>query len=253
MEAGRAAGGANLQFLAELGHALGRRAMLEAAQRAWLVRYQSEDPADGREAARQLIKTENRSGWTDGAWANYLLVRVAEEAQAARALGHRAWADAYLLEAASMRAPKHDHEFWAAAAGSMLAALALCPEPEARRFELIQRGMLDVNEIDSGLSWNDTPYDTHVYSQDTAAAVEGRVMHDRRARPGSATFNGLAFLASRQAQSGGWGDTLSLLDDVAARGNDELAPADAADGETPECNAQIVRALAVAVMRTPRG
>ncbi len=253
VEAGRASGGSNLQFLAELGRATERPALVEAARRAWLRTYQSDDAGDAAEAARQLLTMENYSDWSDGAWGNYLLVRAAEEGRAARALGYHAWADAYLLQAASMWAPKHDHDFWASAAGSMLEALSACADPRAVRFRFAHSGLLEVNEIESGLSWNDTPYDTYLHAQETAAALEGRLMHERASRPRKSTVAGLAFVASRQAAHGGWGATLSLLDDVARRGDGDLAPADAAAEETPETNALLVRTMVRAALHAPRG
>lgn len=242
---GRGTSSGNLRLLADMGHAAGEPSLVEAARHAWISRFQSTLPADGREAARQLLATPPMGGVGEGDWRNYLLCRAAEEADLARSLGHEAWADAFLLEAAGAWAPKHDHGYWTSAAGSLLSALARSSDPAARRLEMAHRGLLESNELIDGISWNDTPYDAYVYASETASALAGRSLHERGARVGSPTFLGLEFLASRQAPHGGWGELLSLVDEVARQGDDELAPAASAALETPQLNAQVVSALAL--------
>lgn len=242
---GRATSSANLLLLAELGQVAGQPSLVETARDAWMKRFQSTAAADGAGAAQQLLGTPAPAHVDQGEWRNYLLSRAAEEADLARALGHEAWSDAFLLEAATTWSPKHDHAYWTSAAGSLLGALGRSSDPRVRRLELAYGGLLESNELIDGISWNDTPYDTYVYASETAAALAGRAIHERGARVESATFAGLEFLASRQAPHGGWGEMLSLVDEVAAAGDDELAPAAAAALETPALNALVVEALAL--------
>lgn len=237
----------NLLFIAELGRFRGEPALLQVADDAWRTAHPDESPDAAADAARQLMSSPNPTSWPDGAWRNYLLVRASEEADLARTLGHASWSDAYLVEAAGSWAPKHDHEFWASAAGSLLAELSRSSDPRVRRLELAERGLLESNQVLRGIAWNDTPYDTYVYASETAAALAGLIRNDRSVRPGTPAFEGLEFLAARQSDEGGWGSVLSLVDDVAEHGSDELSSADEAAAETPDLDAQVVRTLALSL------
>jgi hypothetical protein len=235
----------NLEFLAELGQQTGQPAFVEAAQRAWAGHHPADTAAQGAADARELVSRKAPGGWDPGDWRNYLLIRAAEESELGRMLGHSEWADAYVVEAASTWSPKHDHDYWASAAGALLGELERSQDPRSPRLALVQRGLLEANEVADGVSWNDTPYDNYVYLTETAAALAGRARQERFVRTRSATFSGLEFLASRQAPNGGWGAILSLVGDVAEHGDDEVAPAAAAAQESPAADAQAVEALAL--------
>lgn len=243
--AGRAVSVANLHFLSDLGDASGQPALADVARTAWLRAHHSTAPASGAATARRLLSLKCGGTWVAGDWRNYLLTRAADEADLARSLGHVEWADAFLLEAAGSWSPKHDHDYWASAAGGMLGALSRSQDPRARRFELAHRGMLDANQVIDGIAWNDTPYDTYVYGSETAASLAGRARNEGAVQPDSATLAGLEFLAARQAPHGGWGAVLSLVEEIAEEGDDETPAAALAAEETPLLDAQAVEALAL--------
>jgi hypothetical protein len=243
--AGRGVNAANLGLLRSMGEASGQPAFGDVARAAWLQLHRSTSADAGAASARRLLSLPCRGTWTPGDWRNYLLMRAAEEADLARSLGHDAWADAFLLEAAGAWSPKHDHDYWASAAGGMLGALGRSQDPRARRYELAHRGLLETNELIDGVAWNDTPYDTYVYLSETSASLAGRIRDEGGARPRTATFAGLEFLASRQAPHGGWGAVLSVIEEVAAEGDEETAPAAEAVEESPALNALAVEALAL--------
>jgi hypothetical protein len=245
LRAGRAASTCNLQLLADVGPAVGQPSLVETARTAWTNRHGAPEPDRARAEARELLSMPVPATWDEGNWRNYLLLRAAEEADLARSLGHAAWSDAFVIEAAGAWAPKHDHDYWASAAGSMLGALARSQDPRAARLQLAHRGLLETNEVIDGVSWNDTPYDSYVYVSETAAALSGRAVQERGARERSATFAGLEFLASRQAPHGGWGAVLSLSELAANDGEEDVAPAAEAEAETPDLDAQVVQALAL--------
>ena len=50
---------------------------------------------------------------------------------------------------------------------------------------------------------------------------------------------------ARQSSRGGWGEILSVLDDVALEGDEDAPPADEAVAESPDLDSQAVRALAL--------
>ena len=245
LRGGRGASTGNLQLLAAIGPAIGQPSLVETARTAWTLRHGDATPERASAEARELLSLPASGTWDSGDWRNYLLLRAAEEADLARSLGHAEWADAFVIEAAGTWAPKHDHDYWASAAGAMLGSLARSQDPRAARLELAHRGLLEANEVIDGISWNDTPYDAYVYLSETAGALAGRSVQERGARVSSATFAGLEFLASRQAPHGGWGAILSLSEAAASDGEEDVAPAADAEAETPMIDAEAVEALAL--------
>lgn len=241
----------NLLFLAHFGAATGRPDLVDLARhlrRQTLERKGHEDPVVAAEA---LAARENPTRWLDGAWRNYLLWSAGETVDLARAVGDHEWADRFAVAVASDWAPKHDYKWWTMGAGRMLEALARVPGPEARRLASVQLAALTNNELLPGIAWNDTPYDTHVYAQETASALQGLLASNE---PGAheRAVEGLLFLASRQAPDGGWASTLSLLDVQLAPGESGyVPPAELALDESAEQDAEIVLSLAMGLGAHP--
>jgi hypothetical protein len=232
----------NLIFLADYARATDQPGLMDTTERAWRERLAPGEIDDGRLAARRLLARANPTDWTDGAWHNWMLGRAGEEAELARLVGHGAWAEQFLIEAATTWAPKNDHAFWASAAGSMLEALSTSTSPEAARIREVDAWLLESNALLGGVPWNDTPYDTYAYAGETASALQGLLAHERITDSHS-DIDAVALLVARQSSRGGWGAVLSLVDEVAERGGDGLAPADMAEGETAEIDALVVGVL----------
>jgi hypothetical protein len=243
----RAASTGNLLFLAELGRLEGRSELTRVAAESWREQLVTRGCETPEASAAELMGRPNRTAWLDGAWRNYLLWHGGEMAELARAVGQDAWADAFTLAAAESWAPKRDHAWWTMGAGRMLEALADVRGPQARRLAAAETGLLRNDELAEGLPWNDTPYDTYVYTMESAAAIQG-LLADHAPQARQAGLLGLAELVRRQSTAGGWGATLSLLDAPIARdAADSVPPADVAVDETPELDAEMVLTLASAV------
>lgn len=234
----RSATTANLLFLAELGRATRRPELVERAALLRARRLDAGALADGAAAARALSARPNRTKWMDGAWRNYLLWHGGEAADLARAVGDPGWADAYTLELAAAWAPKHDHAWWTMGAGRALEGLAQVPGERARRLADAETSALLNNQLLPGVPWNETPYDSHVYALESAAALQG-LLASGEPEARRLAVEGATWLAFQQLPEGGWSPRVSL-----AEGGDE---AQHAVDESAEVNAEVLVALADAL------
>src|SRR5436190_3394343 len=232
----------NMMFLAELSEVTGDPQFADVARQTWAKRLTVAERADGAVAAKTLLSRRNSTAWLDGTWRNYLLSRAADEVELGRLLGEKKWADDYAVAAARSWAPKRDYDFWASATSGMVLALASSDSPEARRLLDVELSMLRQDELAPGLAWSDTPYDSYVYGSETAALLRGLVA-TATADSRQAATDGALLIAARQASHGGWGEVLSLFDQVAAEGSADAPPAELAAQETPELDAHLVLAL----------
>ena len=239
----------NLMFLAELGEVTGDTKLGEMAHQAWERRLTVAERVDGALAARTLFARKNPTAWLEGSWRNYVLGRAGDEVELARVVGEDSWADAYAVTAAQSWAPKRDYDFWGSATSGMVLALAGSESAEARRLLDVELSILRQDELAPGLIWSDSPYDSYVYASETAAVLRGLIASGspeaRRAAADAALL-----VAARQAEHGGWGEMLSLFDQVAEEGSAEVPAAALASDETPELDSQIVQALAE-LLRAP--
>lgn len=244
---------ANLLFLAELATEIDDEALLEATRRIRTARLGHERAESPQATAAAWMARRNPTRWMDGAWKNYLLWSAGDVADLARACGDEDWADAFTLEVARLWAPKHDHQWWALGAGRLAGSLARVPGAEARRLEAAQLSLIRGNELRPGLPWNDTPYDAYAYTQEAATVLSALALaRDESARERGRL--GLRVLAARQAGHGGWGTMFSLLEHAVPEGHaDWVPPAELAAGETPEQDAAVVTALALAHGARPAG
>jgi hypothetical protein len=243
----RLASTGNLLLLAEMGRAGARPDLvaLAAEMRAAQLRTRGGSTAAG--SAVELMGRENRTAWLDGAWRNYLLWHGGEMVELARAVGDDSWADSFAIAVAGSWAPKRDHAWWTMGAGRMLEALAPVDNPEAQRLAEAELGALRNNELMPGLPWNDTPYDSYVYTMESAAALQGMIA-SRNSDAREAALAGLAELVRRQAPTGGWAATLSLLRAQAVPGQSEgVAAPELGLDETPELDAEMALTLAAAI------
>ena len=239
----------NMMLVAELGEITGDPRLGEIAHSAWARTFTVAERVDGSLAAHGLMSRRNSTAWLDGAWNNYLLGRAADQVELARLIGETEWADAFAVTAASSWAPKRDHDFWASATSGMTLALAGSQSTEGRRLLEVELSILRGDELSAGLVWSDSPYDSYVYASESADVLRGLVASDDRDARQAASEAAL-LIAARQASHGGWGEVLSLFDQVADQGSADAPAAELAAGETPELDAAVVLALAE-LLRAP--
>ena len=246
----RIASVSNLLFLAQFGRTMNRPELVDVVRSVRTKQLVLRGTSNPLDAARELVSRPNRTVWTDGAWRNYLLWHAGEHAELARTVGATEWAEQFVVTVGESWAPKHDFAWWALGSGRLLRELSRVPGERARRLAAVHLESLRESELLPGLPWNETPYDTFVFAQESAAVLDGMIAsRDPEAR--RRALVGLRVVALRQAPHGGWGAELALADAPPVPGAFAVPPAELAVRETLEVDAEIVSAIAHGLRTAP--